>query len=197
MIKSNISKLLPHHIIDAKSNCDVYIADYTNQTKNLRDHLKKQVEIFHDKPPSDIESFTIQNRNKIEITNVVFDYTSFVRHDGTSRSQCECVLFPHSSTNSSWILFLELKYSSTTKHNTSDLNKARRQLYKSRYEYLSLGVMCKSNTCYLIGSLPKQGVPFPNFSIPQYRILELLKKHNVYLRFTNSCTIEDHLTING
>ena len=134
------------------------------------------------------------NPNKLEVDGIPFDNKSFVKHDGIA-SQCECVIYPHCSNNYSWICFIELKYSDKTKNNSKNLNKARLQLFKTRYYYISKGVFNKTNPCYLLASLPLQSPPFANMSLPPAYLLEMKRKHNIIIRFQNSIGIVDDKTM--
>jgi hypothetical protein len=125
MIKSNITREYPAHIaICSYSDKSLYLADYTEQTKN-----KWGVEIFQNTPPEDIDCFTL--RNDVSLLNgfIKFDNTSFTRPDGNTLSQCECVVFPKTSDVNSWIFFAELKYSDKAYNNDNNLRKAIKQLY--------------------------------------------------------------------
>lgn len=188
MIKSNVEQKFLHHNIIQYTE-DIYVADYTNQTKNLPQ--KRGVEIF-DIKPSDIDSFFINNPKAIEVGAVIFDNSSFTDSNGKAKSQCEACLFPCQSNNKSWILFIELKYSIEAKNNRKNFRKAICQLYKTRYYYLNEGIFDKKkNKCYLIVSLPEQGEPFPNFVLTPKRISDLKIKHNIILKATNSVKILD------
>ena len=141
--------------------------------------------------PAGIDCFIINNPNSIEVDGIPFDNNSFRKSNGKVASQCECVIYPNSSNDESWILFLELKYSSKIKNNKKNLNKARKQLLKTRCYYKSQKVFGKNNTCYLLASLPMQSTPFPNFSLGQPYLLRMKKKLNVIIRFQNSVAIID------
>lgn len=194
MIRTNIQTFFPHHL----NNCfttsnSTYIADYTEQTKLA--NINRAIELFEASPPKDIDYFTVNNPHKLEIDGIPFDNNSFTRVDGESLSQCECVIYPHSSNNMSWILFLELKYSCNPNNNKNNLNKARKQLFKTQYYYKSQGVFNKTNTCYLLASLPMQCPPFTNMSLTQPYLSAMKRKHNVVIRFLNSVEIIDDKTI--
>ncbi len=194
MIKTNIATQYSHHLINYQLSKDsIFIADYTEQTKTLA--VKRGVEIFVSTPPTDIDFFSVINKAPIEIGSIIFDHTSFVYPDGNTRSQCECFIFPEASGVDSWILFAELKYSNKPLRNTSNLSKAIKQLFKTRRYYYMNGVISKSNTCYLIASLPMQAEPFANFSITPTLMQNLKIKLNVILRLKNSVEIVDDKTI--
>ena len=190
MIRKKIQTSFPHHLNSCTTTTSsLYVADYTEKTKN--DPIKRGTELFEVSPPSDIVFFTVNNQNNLMIEGIPFDNNSFTYPNGNIASQCECVIYPHSSNDKSWILFLELKYSNKTKNNRYNLNKAKRQLFKTQYHYKSKKVFDKNNTCYLLASLPMQTPPFANSSFPPNYLSAMKKKHNVIIRFQNSVEIID------
>lgn len=190
MIRTNINLNFPHHLgkcTVAKNT--IYVADFTEQTKNQP--VKRGTELFDNIPPTGISYFTVSNPNSLEVDGIPFDNSSFVKPNGHIASQCECVIYPHSSNVDSWICFIELKYSGITNNNPKNLNKARLQLFKTRYHYMSKGVFSKTNTCYLLASLPLQSPPFANMSLSPAYLLQMKSKHNLVIRFQNSVEIVD------
>ncbi len=191
MIKANIAQEYPGHIKRCKySDKTLYLADYTNQTKNERG-----VEVFENIPPNDIDSFELKNDVGLVNGYICFDNTSFTCLSGTA-SQCECVVFPKESTADSWIFFAELKYSDRPNNNNKNLRKAICQLYKTRKYYFDKKIFSKTNTCYLLASLPMQAEPFAQFIVTQTDLLRLQGKHNVTLRLQNRVEVQDDKTIN-
>lgn len=194
MIKANISIQYPHHLIKYKNSIsDIFIADYTNKTKN--ETIKRSVEVFNQNPPTDINYFTIKNPSAENIGCIDFDNSSFTFTNNQPRSQCECVVFPEYSSETSWILFCELKYCSNSIHNNNDLTKAIKQLYRTRYYYFQENIISKTNTSYLIASLPLQTPPFLNFSLTQNFLIKLKMKRNIILRLKNGVEIIDSTKI--
>ena len=190
MIRTNIQTLFSHHLKKSLTTCNsIYVADYTEQTKLAE--IKRGIELIKDSPPIDLDYFIVNNPSKLEVDGIPFDNNSFTKLNGSIASQCECVIYPHSSSNESWILFLELKYSNKCKNNERNLNKARKQLFKTQYYYKSKSVFSKNNTCYLLASLPMQRPPFAHYSLTQSYLTEMKKKHNVIIRFQNSIEIRD------
>ena len=195
MIRKKIQKSFLHHLNSCTTtSSSLYVADYTEKTKN--EPIKRGTELFEVSPPSDIDYFTVNNPCNLEMDGIPFDNNSFIYPNGNTASQCECVIYPHSSNDKSWILFLELKYSCKPKNNKNNLNKAQKQLFKTQYYYKSKGVFDKNNTCYLLASLPMQRPPFAHISLTQYYLLEMKKKHNIIIRFQNSVEIIDDKKIN-
>ena len=195
MIKTNINSKFPTHLRNCISgDKSLYVADYTESTSSQRG-----TKLFFGTPPAGrdyIEHFSLHNNDRLQITGIVFNNRSFTRPDGNPRSQCECVVFPDVSNNESWIFFLELKYSSRDYNNVNNLNKARRQLFKTQYYYKSEGIFTAKNTCYLIASLPLQSEPFANMVLGQSYLLDMKEKHNIVIRFQNSAEIIDDKQIN-
>jgi hypothetical protein len=192
MIKTNIAREYPTHIHNSKtSDQTLYLSDYTNKT-----HHARGVEIFETYPPPDIDSFELKNNNNIVISHINFDNSSFIRPNGTPSSQCECVVFPDASNNNSWIFFAELKYSSNPYWNDNNIRKAIRQLYKTRYYYFNKAIFYRTNTCYLLASLPMQAEPFVQTVISQNDLLRLKRKHNIILRLQNHAEIQNDKSIN-
>jgi hypothetical protein len=190
MIKSNITREYPAHIaVCTYSDKSLFLADYTEQTKSLP--IKRGVEIFQNIPPTDIDYFSLHNRANLSNGFIKFDNTSFTRPDGNTLSQCECVIFPETSSSNSWIFFAELKYSNRAYNNDNNLRKAISQLYKTRTYYLVRGIFSKTNTCYLLASLPMQAEPFAQTVISPTDLLRLKRKHNVILRLQNHAEIQD------
>ena len=192
MIRANIIREYPSHLRNCTNTAQsLFIADYTKQTASARG-----VELFTGKPPEDIGYFALYNYVGLQTTGVVFSNTSFIRPDGSPRSQCECVVFPDMSNHESWILFVELKYSCHDYNNENNLNKARRQLFKTQYYYKRQGIYTTTNTCYLLASLPLQTEPFLNISLDPSYLLDMKEKHNIVIRFQNSAEVVDDKQIN-
>lgn len=191
MIKTNISIHFPHQYLKYKfSNKDLFVADYTNQTNHTRG-----VEIFEETSPNDIEYLSILNTLSVETGFIDYDNSSFTYGNNVARSQCECVMFPNESTNNSWILFCELKYSSNNVNNQKNINKAIKQLYRTRYYYFQKNIIEKTNTSYLVVALPKQRVPFPNYSFPPGFLQNFKRKRNIVWKFDNKIEIKNKLLI--
>lgn len=128
---------------------------------------------------------------KLEITGIPFNYKSFRTENKQTLSQCECVVFPDVSDHNSWILFLELKYSDNENNNENNFNKAIYQLFRTLCYYKADEIFHKTNTCYLIISMPLQLEPFINVSLDPPYLLSMKEKHNIVIRAQNSITIID------
>lgn len=190
MIKSNIQIKYTHqHSVIRDFSDNIFVADYTEQTKTHT--VKRSVEFFSPSHPTDIHFLSLFNNNKISVSGIEFNNSSFVCGNGNPKTQCEAVFFPTTSTSDSWILFCELKYSCLSKRNRKNLKEAIRQLYKTRYYYMQNNVIVNTNNSYLIASLPMQREPFSNFTIPPSLLIKLKNTRNIILRLKNSIEIND------
>lgn len=194
MIKQRIRNRFVHQYnVVQNFNDNTHIADYTEQTKG--DAIKRSVEFFSPNPPVDINYFSIINTPLLSIDGIEFDNNSFTYSNGNAKSQCEAVVFPTVSSNNSWVLFCELKYSSLPRNNRRNLRKAIKQVFKTRYYYFQEGIITIDNTAYLIASLPIQTEPFTNFSLTPRYLLDLKSKRNIVLRLKNLVEIKDNQTL--
>lgn len=196
MIKKKIKSKFRHQydVLESFSN-DIYIADYTEQSK--KDKSNRSVEFSSPNEPKDISSFVVRNTPKIKISGIIFDNDSFRWETGsnTSKKQCEAVLFPYDSRDNSWILFCELKYNTKKKNNTRNLRKAMKQLCKTREYYYEENIISITNQCYLIVSLPFHTEPFSSFLLPPSKIIKMKKENNIIMRFTNFVEIQNEFII--
>lgn len=154
-------------------NKDVYVADYTNQTDSQR-----KLE-FHIQKPSDINSFCLQNRQRIEIYGVNFEKNpSFAK----GHKMCECMFTPVHSNKTPWLLLLEMKYCQKEDNVDEDSSEAIIQLRES-FNYLTERFCIQSNEYrfYLVISMPDYSnkEPFTNFRETQSDILENFSKNRI------------------
>lgn len=196
MIQENIVRSFPQHLTNCTSTDQhIFVADYTNQTKNTT--LKRGTEFFVGNPPTDIKYFSLDNPNNIKAVGIPFDKDSFSRIDGKIDTQCECVIFPANSNPSSWICFIELKYSNNVRYNPVKLDKAKNQLIGTQNHYRTRNIFSKTNTCYLFASFPMQFEPFPNTYLDPSYLLDMKEKYNIVIRFKNSAEIINDKQINA
>lgn len=140
--------------------------------------------------PADIESFHLQNDPLLGIGTVIYDKHSFIDADGKSLSQCECVVFPSQAEESSWIMFLELKYCEF-KNAVRNSNKAIEQVLKTYRYYKDKGVVGDKHLAYLLFSLPKQdNTPFKNFKLTQSELTRL-RRNNIIVKGVNMAKVKD------
>lgn len=183
---NKIKEKFPHHnlVPCCPTDTNLYVTDYTKKTNGVRGE-----EVYAPTPPSDIDYFTLENPINLNISAITFNGQSFTDNNGNSKSQCECSIFPSSVSPKSWILFTELKYSSLIRWNDTNLNKAIRQLCRTRQYYYTEGIITKANPCYLIACLPMQSTPYANWVFAPHHISRLKIKLNTILRFQNKVRI--------
>lgn len=165
---------------------DVYIVDYTHQTKNLR--IKRGVEL-HERKPVDIEGLFVENLQQIRFRFVNFE-KNLLFLDGLLIEQCECMCISEGNLEENkWLMLAELKYCEE-KNAKPNLSKAYKQLM-STFNYLkSKQFIDKSHKTYLIISLPRQSnAPFENFIFTPSQLAEMRKRDNIILRGVNKVSI--------
>ena len=188
-MKTKVESHFPHHTV-SDFNSDIYIADYTEQTKN--DTTKKGLEISITKP-TDIRSFLIRNGKSILFHAVLFDKNSFVNvTTGSSLTHCESTCFSSAEYDRGpWILFLELKYCQPhSKHQKVNIEKAKSQLVDTYKHYKDQGIINNKQQCYLVVSFPFFSIPFPNFLTTQAEVKKM-KFKRVIFRGVNELKIKN------
>lgn len=191
-MQTRILKSFPHlHVKIVNYTSSIYVGDYSEATK--LEPVRRDVEI-NIRPFADIEYFTIHNNSNLSIDTIIHDNFSFVDNRGNSKTQCESSVFPTNNTNNSWFLLIELKYS-LPKNNPKNVNKAIKQLFKTRNYYYKSGIITPSNTSYLIASLPTQREPFAHFVLTQSNLIKLKVKRKIVLKLSNSIEITSNEVI--
>jgi hypothetical protein len=188
-----INTQYPHHVIEDHCS-DIYISDYTEQTKN--DPVKKGVEIASIKPV-DIESFLVKNNKSIPFSSIKFDNESFVDETtGKTLSQCECICFSVTEYNKGpWILLLELKYCRTdSRYQKESMEDAKSQLTDTYNYYKQKGMINNKQQCYLVVSFPLFRLPFPNFVNTQSEVRDM-KLKKVIFRGVNELKIKNEFKL--
>lgn len=191
-MKTKINLQYPHHVTEDHDS-DIYISDYTDQTKNSSN--KKKVEITPVKP-IDIKSFFIKNNKSVSFSSIKFDNKSFVNEEGDTLSQCECICFSMANyKRGPWILLLELKYcSSYSEYKKNSMEVAKDQLTKTYNYYKKKGIINNKQQCYLVVSFPKFNPPFPNFACTQAEVKDM-KLKKVIFRGVNELKIKNEFKL--
>ena len=188
VMRTKINSQYPDHTIE-NHHSDVYISDYTEQTKNST--IKKEVEITSTKP-IDIKSFLIKNNKSVPFSSIKFDNKSFVdKTTGKTLSQCECICFSEAECKKGpWILLLELKYCcSYSYYQKHSMEYAKDQLTATYNYYKQKGIINKNQQCYLVVSFPNFNPPFTNFACTQSEVREM-KLKKVIFRGVNELKIK-------
>ena len=155
-------------------DADVYVADYTNQTKSA-----VGVKIA-DKPFEDIAYFHLHNENKIALWAVNLEDNSSFVPDGIGN--CEC-MFRVRNVKKGWWLLCELKYC-LEKNIGSNADTAYHQLldtWKLMVEQKVIKI--KSNKTNLNISVPDHSdrAPFVSFYSTQDEHIRWRKKNKIHL----------------
>jgi len=170
----------------SRNTAEIYIMDYTNQTKNV-----KGLE-WSDIVPVDINAFIIHNSSLLDITFCAFkENTIKLEKDAKELSHCEGILFPVVNSDKTWITFLELKYPQKKDNLGSNLKEARSQLLFTLDLFRKRGIIEEKRLVYLIFSAPKYGnkTPFENWSMEPGKLREIRKTKYAIMRGVNSIQV--------
>lgn len=169
-----MDKLFDHSLI---LDCDSYIADYSEATNN-----EKKVVISLE-PFTDIAYFHLHKRNKnhrIPYLAVNLEEYPAFRKD---IENCECVFKSITDSDSSWLMFLELKYCKADRIE-SYCFKAFSQMNEILNKLEEKGVVDRSkNNVYFVYSVPDypEKVPFGSWTISQNDVLKEFEKSGIHL----------------
>ena len=167
---------------------DIWVADYTEKSKRLPKDLRKGV-VIQDSPFTDISSFCLQNKERIDIQAVNFERNQGFFPKGVEN--CEC-LFRPKSVGKGWLLLCELKYCKSGNIRVN-ADKAYDQLIDT-WNLLEERKLFSSKRCkvFLNISVPEHGdllAPFCSFMTNQDERIACLKKRRVHLLGVNSVLV--------
>lgn len=165
---------------------DVWVADYTESTKNLPKELRKGV-VVQDSLILDISSFHLENPNNIELLAVNFEKNKGFFPMGVH--DCECMIRPK-EVGKGWLLLCELKYC-LFDNICQNADKAYKQLIDTWNLLLKRRIFDKKHCkVFLNISFPDHNYsiepPFLEFIGTQDVQLEYLKKHKLHLWGVNN-----------
>ena len=151
-----------HHVTELTG--DVWVADYTEETKN-EDKESRQGVVISSQPITNIASFHLVNPDGMPYYAVNFEENKDFFPQG--RKDCECMFRCKEVVEGGWLLLLELKYCLDKEPNrTQNANKAYEQLIDTFDLLMSKKVFNpKTCHCFLNISMPnnKLKVPFTSF----------------------------------
>lgn len=143
----------------------------------------------YDQEP-EYEALLLANQSQTAVELVAFEENAFEIRKGKYDKQCECTLYPYASNDTSWLLFVEMKYT-YNEFNIQRENWHKRAVdqIRSTVNFLrSKGAIAEEERLNAIISFPK----ISSFSawLADYVRLEL-KSDGVNARCTNKATIVD------
>ena len=169
---------------------DVWVADYTEQTRFKPESAKKGV-CVSESEFDDIKSFHLQNPKHVVIYGINFEEHPDYFPDKTKN--CECLFKPRDVVDGGFLLLCELKYCRA--HNIeANADKAYEQL-KSTWSLLESRQIFDRNHCksFLNISVPDHSdkSPFKSFTANQDEELKWLKEYKINLLGENDLLILD------
>lgn len=164
---------------------NIWVADYTEKSKRLPKDFRKDV-VIQGSPFTDISSFFLQNKERIDIQAVNFERNQGFFPQGVEN--CEC-LFRPKSVGKGWLLLCELKYCKSGNIRVN-ADKAYDQLIDT-WNLLEERKVFSGKRCkvFLNISVPEHSdilAPFCSFMTNQDERIASLKKRRVHLLGVNS-----------
>ena len=186
-MKNKISAKFSGQDFLSYNTAEIYIMDYTAQTKNVRG-----IE-WIDTAPTDIDAFFVNNSSLLDITFCIFKENT-IKLEGSAKKElphCEGILFPTVNSDKTWITFIELKYPKKKDNLGSNLKEARWQLLCTLDLFREQGIIEEKRLVYLIFSAPKytHKTPFENWSMEPHELREIRKTKYAIMRGINSIQV--------
>lgn len=172
-------------------NGDVWVADYTEQTRYMPEEDRKGV-VISEEEMNDIGSFHLQNHHSVDFWGVNFEENKGFFPDGVQ--DCECMFKAKNVTKGGWLLLCELKYNlDKDPNNEQNAEKAYSQLMDT-WNLLKEQHLFNSRKCrtYLNIAMPshKAGkAPFSAFVVLQDEHLKWIRKNKIHLMGYNEMVI--------
>jgi len=188
-MKNRILAVFPGQDFPSYHTAEIYIMDYTNQTKKVSG-IK-----WCDSAPVDIDTFVIYNSTLLDITFCAFkENTIKLEEKAKELPHCEGVLFPTANSEKTWITFLELKYPKKKENLGSNLKEARDQLLFTLDLFRKQGIIEEKRLVYLIFSAPKYTykTPFESWSVEPSELREIRKTKYAIMRGVNSIQVKSN-----
>lgn len=143
----------------------------------------------YDQEP-EYEALLLDNQSQTAVELVAFEENAFEIKRGRYKKQCECALFPYGPDESSWLLFVEMKYAKNEYNiQRDDWHKKAVEQIRSTVNFLkSKGAIAESEKLNAIVSFPK----ISSFSswLADY-VRNELRDDGINARCTNKATIVD------
>ena len=177
---------------------EVYIGDYTEYVKSHPDCGYHGV-VISNMPIALISSLHIHNPVHIPMMGVNFEKNLdvFKSGDGTTVSNCECMLVSDKASKKGWLLLAELKYCGGSQQAVQrNLEKAFGQM-KSTYLHLrdKKHVFTQGEyRCAWVVSLPEHDdlIPFSSFMAQPELLLDFKDKYGVDIFTDNNLMVVSH-----
>ena len=170
---------------------DVWVADYTEQTRYKPEEDRKAV-VISEADLGDIGTFHLQNDYGVAFWGVNFEENKDFFPEGVQ--DCECMFKAKNVTKGGWLLLCELKYNlDKDPNNEQNAEKAYSQL-KDTWNLLKERHLFNSRKChtYLNIAMPSHEAgkaPFSAFLVPQDEQLKWIKKNKIHLMGYNEILI--------
>lgn len=183
-----ISKIIAAQNNGIINSPNIYVIDYKNINGG-------GVEVSENEPEHNY--VYLSNENNLEVFYISFLENALkVNTPEGQVNQCECVLFPSELNDDDWMLFIETKYANNFQSafwgKIDHPNKSIKQIISTVEYFREKNILPKDKKVFAIVSFPKLIDDFSEafFTRSQITIEEILIKHKIMLRPTNSGIIK-------
>lgn len=185
-----VSEFSAYKLDHRTTNKDIfYVVDYTEKTKSV-----KGVDVLEPKP-TDIDPLIVHNPKEISITTSIFKSQCFMGADGLELKQCECVMYPTTSTVLTWVLFVEIKDCKPA--NASVYHKEIKEKFVVNIGFFrEKGIIPPKKVVYAVASFPRKGkTNFHNHLIKATEWKKFRDDHKIMIKGTNEITVKNDISI--
>lgn len=178
----NIRAEIPRHELSISEASPMYVVDY----KNLNGGGVKLLE----SRPNDIRFILLNNLLPIRVNFIAFNESALL-----NTQQCEGVMFPSSSNENDWILFIECKYAYSLAQATNKAHgypkKMISQIISTVGYFRDKSLIAKDKRVTAIVAFPNLMEEFNSwFFTDEETVEDILINHKILIRATNSATIK-------
>ena len=167
---------------------EFYVVDYTEKTDSAR-----SVEVL-ETLSTDIDPLVVLNPAPFDITTTIFKPQCFMDGDKEFK-QCECVMYLTTNTDTSWVVFIEIK--DCKPKNASDYHKEIKEKFIVNIDlFREKGIIPQDKVVYAIASFPrKEKTNFHNHFIKATEWKQFREKHKIMIKGTNKITVKNSVSI--
>ena len=194
-IKNLIRRWFGRSVIVIESSPDIYVADMTNRSKNVRG-----IEITdHQQPSPDgkgmMDSLVFHNPNILSVDFCIFNDHDFKNpHTGKDDKHCEGCMYPTLHDSTSWMVFVEIKdckIGSIAEYK----REAKRQIFNAVRTFYHRGIILNERI-YGIISFPRRHVSFNDTIFTDvYETTRLKRFTGIRYYATNEAIVIDDLRV--
>lgn len=194
-IKNLIRRWFGRSVIVIESSPEIYVADMTNRSKNVRG-----IEITgHQQPSPDgkgmMDCLVFHNPNILSVDCCIFNDHDFKNpRTGKDDKHCEGCMYPTLHDPASWMVFVEIK-DCKVRNMTEYKRETKRQIFNAVRTFRRRGIILNERI-YGIISFPRQHVSFNDTIFTDvYETTRLKRFTGIRYYATNEAIVIDNLRV--